>query len=283
MAIKVAGLSLALLLPAAAARAQGYPGAGYPGAGPALPAPPPTTVQYSRDPVPMPPSLPLPAPVAAPLPAPLAAPVAAPMAAPMAAPVAAPVAYGDPIAQVGGGDKGKDDKMQGQYKPGGFSTLEFRNLNQVPSLEVLSRLESQEALFRRMTEEARAGNERLVFPTEPILSKEPFQGRHFVPLAKLVEPAFVVHGRLYFEQPNLERGLWDFGVFTPALSLGKFCWDVAWLPYHAGTRPCQQYDTSAGKCLPGDPTPFYLYPVELSLTGAAAEAAVVTGLVAIFP
>ncbi len=247
-------------MPAGAARAQSYPGAGYPGAGPALPAPQPLTVQYSRDPVPAP----------APLPAPAAQPVSLP-------------SYVEPVAAQGKDDKGKDDKMPGQFKPGGFSTLEFRNLQQVPSLEVLSRLESQEALFRRMSEEARASNERLTFPTEPILSRVPFQGRHEVPLAKLVEPAFVVHGRLFFEQPNMERGLWNIGILGPVLSTGKFYWDVAWLPYNAATRPCQQYDTSAGKCLPGDPTPFLLYPVELSLTGAVAEAAVVTGLVAIFP
>jgi hypothetical protein len=88
---------------------------------------------------------------------------------------------------------------------------------------------------------------------------------------------------LYFEQPNIERGLWDFGVFAPVLSVGKFYWDIATLPYHWGTRPGQHYDTSAGKCLPGDPIPFYLYPPELSLTGVAAQAAAVTGAFFIFP
>src|SRR5262249_18466687 len=118
---------------------------------------------------------------------------------------------------------------------------------------------------------------------EPVLSKLPYQGRTWPDMAKLVEPDYVMHTRLLFEQQNFERGLWDLGILTPVLEAGIFYFDVAAPPYHLATRPCQQYDTSAGKCLPGDPTPFYLYPVEFSLTGAAAEAAVITGGFFIFP
>jgi hypothetical protein len=70
---------------------------------------------------------------------------------------------------------------------------------------------------------------------------------------------------------------------TPAICTGKFFWDSLLLPYNIATRPCQQYDTDAGKCLPGDPAPLYLYPIELSLTGLLAEGAAITGLYFIFP
>jgi hypothetical protein len=98
-----------------------------------------------------------------------------------------------------------------------------------------------------------------------------------------VEPAYVAHGRLLFEQKNFERGLWDLGLFTPVVESTLFYFDVAALPYHLATRPCQQYDTSAGKCLPGDPAPFLLYPPELSYSGLVAELAVGTAMFFIFP
>ena len=148
---------------------------------------------------------------------------------------------------------------------------------------MLSRQESEKSLFERMRQVSLRIYERIIFPEEPLLAREPYPGRHWPQMAKLVEPVFVIHERLLFEQQNLERGLWEFGVLTPVLSTGKFYWDVLALPYHAATRPCQQYDTSAGKCLPGDPTPFFLYPVEFSVSGLAAEAAVVTGAFFVFP
>jgi len=182
-----------------------------------------------------------------------------------------------PVAAQGGKDKGMPAPKAG------YETFEFRNLREVPGLEVLTRLESQEALFERMRQELLRSGERIVFPEEPILSKTPYPGRAWLPLTKLAEPYFVCHERLYFEQQNFERGLWDFGVLTPVLEAGKFYFDIAALPYHCGTRPCQKYDCSAGKCLPGDPTPFYLYPVEVSLTGIVAEAGVVAAGFFIFP
>jgi len=159
----------------------------------------------------------------------------------------------------------------------------LRGVKEVPGLEVITRLEPESALFERMKQEALKAGDRIVFPEEPVLSKEPYPGRHWAPKAMQVEPLYVAHGRLLFEQKNFERGLWDLGPFTPVVSAGMFYLDVATLPYHLATRPCQQYDTSAGKCLPGDPMPFFLYPPELSFSGAVAEVAVGTALFFIFP
>src|SRR5438093_5081772 len=49
-----------------------------------------------------------------------------------------------PVAAQGGKDKGMPAPKAG------YETFEFRNLREVPGLEVLTRLESQEALFERM-------------------------------------------------------------------------------------------------------------------------------------
>jgi hypothetical protein len=153
----------------------------------------------------------------------------------------------------------------------------------VPGFQRLIQLESEAQLYERMRQEARARGERLVFPDEPVLSREPFVGRHWSPLTREVEPYYVNYARLLFQQKNFERYGWDLGAISPLLSAGKFFADVALLPYHLGTRPLQQYETSAGYCLPGDPVPLLLYPEEISVTGLAAEAAVITLGFFIFP
>jgi hypothetical protein len=165
----------------------------------------------------------------------------------------------------------------------GYDVMEFRSLREVPGLEVVSRLESEAALYERMRQEVRKSGDTIVFPDEPPLTKEVYQGRQALELTKMVEPAFVCHPRLLFEQKNFERGLWDFGLLGPVLSNVNFAYDLVMLPYHLATRPFQQYECSAGKCLPGDPTPFYLYPEEFSVSGLTAEAAAMVGLFFVFP
>jgi hypothetical protein len=115
------------------------------------------------------------------------------------------------------------------------------------------------------------------------MPKGPLKARAFAPTAEVVEPNYVCYGRLYFEQINSERYGWDFGAMDPLLSVGKFYLDVATLPYHAFTRPCDKCECSAGYCLPGDPVPLYLYPPGASLTAAAAEAGAVVAGLALFP
>jgi hypothetical protein len=155
---------------------------------------------------------------------------------------------------------------------------------ELPGPERLFRMDSEEALFQRMRQEARERKpEELVFPEEPPLSREPYYGRDWPKLNMLVEPHFVCHGRLYFDEPNSERYGWDLGLFQPLVSMGVFVKDTVLFPYHAGTDFCRCYDCSKGKCLPGDPVPYLLYPPEWSLTGALAEGLTVAGLAAIFP
>jgi hypothetical protein len=176
-----------------------------------------------------------------------------------------------------------NQKTDKNYPKSAYEGMEFRSLRELPGLEVVTRVESEASLKERMRQELLRSGERIVFPEEPVVSKQAYQGRHEPPLVAWAEPHFVTHGRLLFEQQNFERGLWDLGILGPLVSVGEFYFDLAMLPYHLGTRPLQQYDCSAGKCLPGDPSPFYVYPPEWSLTGLTAEAAVITGLFFIFP
>jgi hypothetical protein len=110
-----------------------------------------------------------------------------------------------------------------------------------------------------------------------------FMGRSFEPRVKYVEPNFVCHRRLYFEEKNAERQGWELGPLQPITSTLYFLKEFFTLPYNFGTRPCQRWECSAGKCLPGDPTPYLLYPVEFSVTGGLLQAGTVVGLAALFP
>lgn len=168
---------------------------------------------------------------------------------------------------------GEDQEQQIQLKPPGME-------------RIFGRLESEGALQERMRQEAkqRPSPERIEFPKEnEYLTKEPFAHRVYPPLTEVVEPYFVTHRRLYYEQKNLERYGWDLGFVSPFVSAAKFYWDVAWLPYHMGVDPLRRYDTSAGQCLPGDPVPLLLYPPHYSVTGAILEAGAIVALFAIFP
>ena len=155
----------------------------------------------------------------------------------------------------------------------------------VPGTDRLFQIESEASLFERMRQEARdrPNPERLVFPEEPIVTRERYAGRHWPVLQEIVEPNYVCYQRLYFEEKNSERYGWELGILQPFLSAAVFYADVITLPYHAGTEPCRKFECSAGQCLPGDPVPYLLYPPQFSLTGLAAEAGAVVALVFIFP
>jgi hypothetical protein len=116
-----------------------------------------------------------------------------------------------------------------------------------------------------------------------VLSRDPYQRREFPEMVEVVEPGYVAHRRLYFEQPNFERGCYDFGVLTPATCLGVFYYDMAMLPYHIWTDLRDRGETNAGKCLPGDPAPFLIPRERASVTGAVGQAGTVFGLLYLFP
>jgi hypothetical protein len=156
-----------------------------------------------------------------------------------------------------------------------------------PGLERLARLDTEQTLQERIRQDTYVANpnERVIFPEEPILSRETYNGRGpiWAPRHMIAEPCFVAYERLYFEQKNFERYAWDLGIFAPLVSMAAFYGDVALLPYNFAACPCWKYDSNVGHCLPGDPVPLLLYPPEISLTGAIGEVGVIFALMAIFP
>ncbi|MBY0229779.1 MAG: hypothetical protein K2W96_10905, partial [Gemmataceae bacterium] len=158
-----------------------------------------------------------------------------------------------------------------------------------PGLERLSRLDSDERLFSRIRQEALLANpgQQPEFPPSPILSRERYAGRGnlWQPRQLTVEPNFVVYGKLQsmLEDKNSERYGWDFGPIHPVLAYTKYLYDVAFLPMKAFANPCRWHESSAGHCLPGDPVPYMLYPMEWSCEGVSAELATIAVLIAVFP
>jgi hypothetical protein len=99
----------------------------------------------------------------------------------------------------------------------------------------------------------------------------------------MIEPAYVVHRRLFFEQKNTERAGWDFGLIQPVVSAVHFYKDCALWPHKLASNFLEPYDTSAGKSLPGCPTPLLWYPPEITMFGGTVGTAVIIGTAAILP
>lgn len=104
-------------------------------------------------------------------------------------------------------------------------------------------------------------SESAKLPEKPILSKEEYKPRNFAPMTMRVEPAYIVHRRLFFEEKNAERYGWELGFLQPFVSTAAFYQDVIFFPKHLLTQ-CRYWETNAGLCLPGDPVPFLWYPPE---------------------
>ncbi len=155
-----------------------------------------------------------------------------------------------------------------------------------PGLERLAQsVQSDAQLQERIRQENRERKtpERVTFPMDPVLSRDTYHGRKWDPMKLEVAPYYVCHGRLYFQQINFERYGWGLGILTPVLSAGTFLWDFVTFPYQLAMEPCRCFEYNTGWCLPGDPVPLLLYPVEISATGAVAEIGTILTLVAVFP
>ncbi len=102
------------------------------------------------------------------------------------------------------------------------------------------------------------------------------------PAQVALEPGYVVHRRLFFEEKNSERYGWDLGMAQPFISAAYFYKDALLWPAKL-TSSRERFDVSAGKCPPGSPVPYYLYPPEITIRGGLWEAAAVVGVIMLLP
>jgi hypothetical protein len=180
---------------------------------------------------------------------------------------------------LGSAARGQDAAPQPKPAPAAFQTA--------PEPDRVFRLESESLLFQRMAREALEGKTPLglsytaVFPVYPPVPPPEYPPRAWEALVERVEPAYLCYDRLFFEQINAERYGWSLGPLHPLISAGIFFFDVATLPYHAGTDPLRCYECNSGYALPGDLMPLLLYRPDLNLPGIVAQT-VAIGLVFVF-
>ncbi len=150
---------------------------------------------------------------------------------------------------------------------------------------IFNKLDSEAELQQRIKQQKADADPttKVVFPIEPEVSREAYQGRSWPRRATYTEPYYVLYDRLFFEDLNSERYGWDLGIISPFVSTGIAIKDMLLFPMHAGTDPFRIHEANVGYCLPGDPVPYLIYPPEVSLTGAVLEAGVVVTLLAVFP
>jgi len=92
------------------------------------------------------------------------------------------------------------------------------------------------------------------------------------------------HKPLYFEEVQLERYGHTAGpVRQPIISGCHFVMNVALLPYRMGINPPTECQYALGYYRPGSCAPWMIPPFPLSLRGAATEALVAAGIIAIVP
>jgi hypothetical protein len=140
--------------------------------------------------------------------------------------------------------------------------------------------DTEKQIEERMRQETKdAGRTDLpVFPEKPLLSDNVFSARQFPAMKMVVEPSYVVHRRLYFEEVNSERFGWEVGPLQPFVSALYFYKDFAFWPHNFASYPHRRFDTNVGKCLPGDPVPYICYPPEFTATGGALESGLIIAL-----
>jgi hypothetical protein len=150
----------------------------------------------------------------------------------------------------------------------------------------------QEIIMNGIREEdrraKRPSNEvTLHFPAqEPVGGGLPYVSKtvNYPPAQGHYAPLYLVHRRLHFEEKNAERYGWDLGFIQPLVSAMYFYKDVLLWPNSLASGCAYGFwDTNAGKCLPGSPTPYMLYPPGLTITGGAFEGAIITGAAFVFP
>jgi hypothetical protein len=159
------------------------------------------------------------------------------------------------------------------------------------SRDKVFRMESDTQLLDRVVKELRAeGLEYVTFKGLPTLEPlappgTPYRPKtmSYPPVKQLIEPNFLIHRRLYFEEKNAERYGWDLGIVQPVVSTLYFYKDTLLWPAKLASHPFERYDSSAGKCLPGSAVPYYLYPPDVSLFGAGVGGAVITGAAILIP
>ena len=122
-----------------------------------------------------------------------------------------------------------------------------------------------------------------VCPEEVTLSEDPFSPRLIPPSVYAWKASNIHYNPLYFEDVALERYGHNYGFFQPAVSLGKYSFQLIGLPYQIGLdHPCKCV-YPLGYYRPGEPAPKLFYQVPLNAKAAAVSVGFYSGIGVVLP
>jgi hypothetical protein len=112
----------------------------------------------------------------------------------------------------------------------------------------------------------------------------PGTNRMWGSMALAWEASSYCHGPLYFEEINLERYGYSFGIAQPVVSMAHFFGRLPALPYLMTVDKPTECDYTLGYFRPGCPAPYRLHiPPLVRPDAAAVEGGVITGLIFLIP
>ncbi|VTU02146.1 Putative secreted protein OS=Rhodopirellula sallentina SM41 GN=RSSM_03940 PE=4 SV=1 [Gemmataceae bacterium] len=212
-----------------------------------------------------------------------------------------PVPQPDPkkVPDLGGDPQPKGTGTEKKTTPEEQAALDRRKYTALPKpedvLHIYDNAQLEQIIMNSIREADRQRNVKmdgsyeatLKFPpVAPVGGNAPYVAKTatYPPMQTTYDALYVVHRRLHFEEKNAERYGWDLGIVQPLVSSLYFYRDVLMWPQSLASGFAYGFwDTSAGKCLPGTPVPYYLYPPGLTITGTAFEGVIMTGMAFVFP
>jgi hypothetical protein len=183
-------------------------------------------------------------------------------------------------------DDKKDEKKDDKYPKQKLTEEEFKQYTKLETRERIFSIPDDATLERYvrmkiLEDQPKADEKDLKFPPVPdVGGGKPYVAKtaNYPPMRVEYSALYVVHRRLHFEDKNAERYGWDLGIVQPFFSAVNFYKDVFLWPQSLASGCAYGFwDTNAGKCLPGSPTPYMLYPPGLTITGGVVEGVIITG------
>lgn len=111
-----------------------------------------------------------------------------------------------------------------------------------------------------------------------------YVARQSSPMVMQWAPTNLYHYPLYFEDPALERyGHTYHPLIQPFASTGRFATQLVGLPYQMTLHPVHAHEYTLGWYRPGDFAPKKLYQIPFNEEAALMQAAVIAGMILIFP
>lgn len=111
----------------------------------------------------------------------------------------------------------------------------------------------------------------------------PGTGRNWCAVTFQWNASLLSYAPLYFEDVNVERYGYTWGLAQPVVSGTKFLGTVVMLPYLITAQPPHTMQYDLGNARPGSPTPYVHQLPPPSTPGAIVEAVTITGLILLIP